>query len=232
VYRGNDDVINGFNFDIDRAVWKHKVIFDKDRFYIGIMMPDGEYHSFHGVNENGNVATLLYVHGNENAKREDADKGLTIADLMERFIRAELSFDEVLAFVETHEVKYAKGATMQGMISDKRGRVLIIEPGLGFKEEESPKRYSLMTNYSLLRPESTSAFLTPGDDRYERAKVLLDERTGDFSVSDAFSVLKAVRQEGVWATRVTFVYSEREHSVYCVENNRFGKIEKFAFPEP
>ena len=63
VYRG-DDTITGFNFEIDLAVWDHKIIAEKDRFYIGILRPDGVRHSYHGVNCNGNVGTLLYVHGN------------------------------------------------------------------------------------------------------------------------------------------------------------------------
>lgn len=33
------------------------------------------------------------------------------------------------------------------------GRVLIIEPGIGYLEEH--KKYSLITNYSLIKPEST-----------------------------------------------------------------------------
>ena len=36
VYHG-DDMITGFNFDIDLSVWKHKVIEEKERFYIGIL---------------------------------------------------------------------------------------------------------------------------------------------------------------------------------------------------
>lgn len=64
VFNGNDTIV-GFNFDIDLSVWTHKVIEEKSRFYIGIKMPDGNYHSYHGVNKNGNVGTLLYVNGNE-----------------------------------------------------------------------------------------------------------------------------------------------------------------------
>lgn len=62
VYRGND-VITGFNFDIDPAVWNHRIIEEKDCFYIGILRPDGVRHSYHGVHRNGNAGTLLYVHG-------------------------------------------------------------------------------------------------------------------------------------------------------------------------
>ena len=51
VYRG-DNIVTGFNFDIDLSVWKHKVIEEKERFYIGILQPDGTYHSYHGVNQN------------------------------------------------------------------------------------------------------------------------------------------------------------------------------------
>ena len=45
VYNGKDTII-GFNFDIDLSVWTHKIIKEKDISYIGVKMPDGEYHSF------------------------------------------------------------------------------------------------------------------------------------------------------------------------------------------
>ena len=49
VYNGIDKIV-GFNFDIDLSVWDHTVITEENRFYIGIKMPDGMYHSFHGIN--------------------------------------------------------------------------------------------------------------------------------------------------------------------------------------
>ena len=62
VYNGKETIV-GFNFDIDLSEWEHTVIAEKDRFFIGIKMSDNKYHSFHGINRNGNVGTLLYVHG-------------------------------------------------------------------------------------------------------------------------------------------------------------------------
>lgn len=91
VYNGKD-TITGFNFDIDLSVWDHKVIKDENRFYIGIKMPDSQYHSFHGIHRNGNAGTLLYVHGNPQG-RYDAGS-YTIADLTENYIRGLLSFDD------------------------------------------------------------------------------------------------------------------------------------------
>lgn len=227
VYRGND-IITGFNFDIDLSVWKHKLITEKERFYIGILQPDGAYHSYHGVNQNGNAGTLLYVHGNSAGAYQDGGNCMTIADLTEQFIKAQISFDEVLQIVKSRKIVYAPDATMQAMLSDVHGRTLVIEPGIGYREEQS--KYSVITNYSLMKAESTRDFIVPGDDRYERALQLLDSYKNEFSVSNAFTLLHTVRQEGAWATRVSFVYSVNERTVYYAENNHYKHIKKFTFP--
>lgn len=153
---------------------------------------------------------------------------MTIADLTEQFIKAQISFDEVLQIVKSKKIVYAPDATMQAMLSDVHGRTLVIEPGIGYREEQS--KYSLITNYSLMKPESTRDFIVSGDDRYERALQLLDNCKNEFSVSDAFTLLHVVRQVGIWATRVSFVYSVNEHTVYYAENNCFEHIRKFIFP--
>lgn len=135
-YHGND-MITGFNFDIDLSVWKHKVIMEKERFYIGILRPDGTYHSYHGVNKNGNVGTLLYVHGNPGGEYQAGPDCMTIADLTEEFIKGEITFDDALLLVRSKNITYAPDATMQALLSDIHGRVLIIEPGLGYWEEQA-----------------------------------------------------------------------------------------------
>ena len=192
VYNGKD-TITGFNFDIDLSVWDHKIIKEKNRFYIGIKMPDNRYHSFHGVHRNGNAGTLLYVHGNPQGRYVEGNASYTIADLTENYIRGILSFDEVLHILQEQ------------------------------------KQYSLMTNYSVLKPESTRPYIVPGDDRYERAQAQLEKQKETFSVSDAFHILKSVRQEGLWATRVTFVYSVMEKKIYYVLNNDFEEMSEYSF---
>ena len=49
------------------------------------------------------------------------------------------------------------------------------------------------------------------------------------SVTQAFQILKSVKQEGIWATRVSFVYSVNENRVYYVENNDFEYVTKYQF---
>ena len=226
VYNGKN-TITGLNFEIDLSVWNHKVITEKDRFYIGILRPDGKFHSYHGVNQNGNVGTLLYVHGNDKGEYKSGSDYMTIAELTEQFIMAKFSFDDVLEILNTNIITYAPDATMQAMLSDVSGRVLIIEPGIGYREEK--KQYSLITNYSVLEPESTKEFIVAGDNRYEQAQQFLEQFDNDFSVSDGFSLLKKVHQEGLWATRVSFVYSANERAVYYTENNKFEHIKKYQF---
>ena len=121
VFRGND-AITGFHFDIDLDVWKHRVIKEKERFSIGILRPDGRDHSYHGVNQNGNVATLLYVHANPEGAYQIGKDCVTIAGLAEQFIKARLSYDDVLQTAATKRIVYAPDAAMQAMFSDARGR--------------------------------------------------------------------------------------------------------------
>ena len=180
VYNGIDKIV-GFNFDIDLSVWDHTVITEENRFYIGIKMPDGMYHSFHGINKNGNVGTLLYVHGNENARYIESEDCITISELTEKFIKAEISFDKALDIVKKKKIIYAPDATMQAMLSDKKGRVLIIEPGIGYRYEQ--ENFSLITNYSILKPDITKPYIVSGDTRYEVAKELLAGYDKDFSVN-------------------------------------------------
>lgn len=227
VYRGTT-TITGFNFDIDLAVWNYQLIMDKEHFAIGLLRPDGQRHTYHGVHRNGNVGTLLYVHGAPAGAFDSTSDCLNIAELTEQFVQARLSLDEVLHILQHKAITYAPDATMQAMLSDHQGRTLIIEPGIGHRLDTTG-RYSLITNYSLLAPESTQPFIVPGDDRYELAKAQLTASGESFGISDGFTLLHAVRQEEPWATRVSFVYAASENAVYYVQNNHFDNIQCHRF---
>lgn len=228
VFRGDKDVITGFNFDIDLSQWDHRVMIEPERFYIGLLRPDGRRHGYHGVHMNGNVGTLLYVHGNAAGAYREETGCMTISDLTEAFVGGVLSYDAVRTLLMNTTVTYAPDATMQALLSDAKGRTLIIEPGIGWREEELSK-FSLMTNYSLLDPASTAPYIVPGDDRYARAYALLDAYDGFFGVAEAFRVLAAVRQEEPWKTRVSFVYSARENAVYYCVDSDFTRVKKVVF---
>ena len=169
----------------------------------------------------------INFYGNENARYIESEDCITISELTEKFIKAEISFDKALDIVKKKKIIYAPDATMQAMLSDKKGRVLIIEPGIGYRYEQ--ENFSLITNYSILKPDITKPYIVSGDTRYEVAKELLAGYDKDFSVNDAFKVLKSVSQKDLWATRVSFVYSTEKNKVYYVLNNDFSNVFEFQF---
>ena len=173
-------------------------------------------------------ARLLYVHGNPSGRYQTGSDALTISDLTEQFIQAQISWEEALSIVQTKKIVYAPDATMQAVLSDRYGRTLLIEPGIGSRVDTGT--YSLMANASLLSPESTRPWLLPGDNRYEKAAQLLAKQGRRFSVPDAFAILRAVRQEGPWATRVSFVFSAKQRTVFYAENSHFDSIQTYQFP--
>lgn len=87
----------------------------------------------------------------------------------------------------------------------------------------------MITNYSILSPKTTKSYIVSGDDRFERADKQLGEYEGDFSIAETFRILKSVRQEGAWATRVSFVYSVTENKIYYTLNNDFEHIAEYQF---
>ena len=91
------------------TVWDHKIIEEKDCFYIGILRPDGIRHSYHGVNRNGNVGTLLYVHGNPEGAYQDGKGYTTIADLTEQFVQAKITFDDALQMLQNRKIVLRSG---------------------------------------------------------------------------------------------------------------------------
>ena len=211
VYNGKETIV-GFNFDIDLSEWEHTVIAEKDRFFIGIKMSDNKYHSFHGINRNGNVGTLLYVHGNDNAQFCGNESCYTIADLTENFIKGNLSFDDSLEIVKKKKITYAPDTTMQAMFSDRNGRVLIIEPGIGYRLEK--EKYSLITNYSILKPELTNPYVLSGDNRYEKAKDLLQGYGENFSiVKPSHKVACLTCKHAIWSIFEPFDHIKSQQNI-------------------
>ena len=96
--------------------------------------------------------------------------------------------------------------------------------------ENTSRRLGFFTNETeRTKPDITKPYIVSGDTRYEVAKELLAGYDKDFSVNDAFKVLKSVSQKDLWATRVSFVYSTEKNKVYYVLNNDFSNVFEFQF---
>ena len=90
----------------------------------------------------------------------------------------------------------------------------MIEPGIGYRLEKK----GILCNelFSAYAGGNAASCIVTGDDRYERAAELLGIVRQQFSAADAMSVLESVRQEGVWATRATFVYSGKKNRKFTM----------------
>ena len=76
---------------------------------------------------------------------------MTIADLTEQFVQAKISFDDALQIVQERKIVYAPDATMQAMLSDRQGRTLIIEPGIGWREDDGCYCAGYACGYHLVK---------------------------------------------------------------------------------
>ena len=223
-YKGND-LLYGFNLDIDPEVWNFSVRKTKSYFAVGITVGKSTY-LVHGVNKNGCFGNTPYMNGEsflppKGARRERIDL------MSDRYIRGKYSFADIEEILRTKAVCNIPAATMHSLIGNERGELLIVEPGYGYKKVDG--QYAVLTNFPVLTelPDYSDPFY--GKDRYDRAVSVLSEAGDDFSAEDALRLLYETRQTGRWATRVSFVYSRNRNTVTFFRDGNCSQIETHRF---
>lgn len=68
---------------------------------------------------------MLYVHGNPAGVYQDSPNCITIAALIEQFIKAQISFDDVLRIVKTKKIIYAVNGQTVVVDSEKLEKALL-----------------------------------------------------------------------------------------------------------
>ena len=206
----NDDIIYGFNLDIDPAVWNFSIRKTSDYFSVGITVGKTTYLT-HGVTREGRFGNVPYMNGAvfpvpRGARRERIDL------ITDRYIRGRYSFDDIVRVTETKTVVSPPAATMHSLIGDGNGNILLIEPGYGVRRITDS--HAVITNFPVLAELNDYSNRFYGKDRYDTAAAVLNERTAELSVDDAIGLLCDVRQDGKWGTKVSFVYSRNENAVH------------------
>ena len=245
VRRGND-IIVGFNMDINLGAIDYNVYAEPDAFFVGVQMKNPKGLSIeerklydggkikdniiriHGVNNQGHFGNCLNNLRFSKAPFKIGGNIISIDQVVHRYLTNEISLDDIIHLAMTKEIVNLPtnsveipDLAMHSLLSDKEGRIVILEPGNGFSV--ITEKYAALTNFALLElpkdfnKENEGYY---GKDRYDRAMSILRESGEDFSVEDGIRVLRAVKQEGQWATRVSFVYSNNENAVYyCLERD-------------
>ena len=223
-YKGND-LLYGFNLDIDPVVWNYSIEKTKSSFAIGITVEKTLYY-VHGVNRNGHFGNVPYMNGDtfpipHGVRRERIDL------MNDRYIRGRYSFEDIEEILRTKTVCNIPAATMHSLIGDENGRFLIVEPGYGYKKVED--NFAVLTNYPVLTKLSNYTNPFYGKDRFDKAYSLLSSSSADFSAEGALQLLYETKQVGQWATRVSFVYSKNRNTVYYFLNGDISTVGQHAF---
>lgn len=220
-----EDLLYGFNLDIDPAVWNFSLYKNKEIFTVGIKVGSTLYYT-HGVNRHGRFSDLPYMNG-EDIPAEKGKKRERIDLLTNRYLRGRYSFDDVYKIVRDKALVNVPGGSMHSLIGDENGRALLVEPGYGFREITGD--HAVISNFPILATLSDYDNPFYGKDRYDKAKEILEKSPASFSAMDGMKLLENVKQEGPWGAKISFVYSKNENAVYYCLDGDFGHIEKHSW---
>ncbi len=237
VRRGND-VISGFNMDINPEALMYEVYAEDDGFYVGMQVPDTNLKvRIHGVNRNGNFANQLNNMDFHKAPYREGEDAVSLDRLIHAYLSGVLSFDALKETAEKKEItQMATGIVdiptiaFHSLITDSNGRIMMLEPGNGFSL--ITEKYAALSNFSMMelpKDFTESKYGYYGKDRYDTAMDYLRNSSDDFSVEDGLQILESVKQTGRWATKVSFVYSRNENAVYFCQDGQFDRIKKHKF---
>lgn len=212
-FKGND-LLYGFNLDIDPETWNFAIFKTKQLFAVGITVGKTVYYT-HGVTKDDRFGNVPYMNGAvfpvpHGAKRERIDL------MTDRYLRGKYSYEDILQILRTKTVVNVPAATMHSLIGDPQGEILIVEPGYGHRAVT--EHYAVLTNFPVLTRLQDTSNPFYGIDRYEKAAAVLQHSPPEFSVTEALRLLDSVKAEGKWGTRVSFVYSRNEQAVYYFLN--------------
>ena len=188
VRRGND-VISGFNMDINPEAFQYNIYAEDDGFFVGMQVPNTTLKvRIHGVSRDGNFANQLNNMVFYKAPYRAGEDAVSLDRLIHAYLSDELSFDTLKETAEKKEITQMPSGIVDiptiafhSLITDRAGRIMILEPGNGF------------------------------------------------SVEDGLNILECVKQTGEWATKVSFVYSRNENTVYYCQDGQFDKIKLHKF---
>lgn len=225
VYKGKD-LIYGFDLDIDPSVWNYDVYMTKDYFSVGITVGDTTYLT-HGVTKDGVFANTPYMNGPQESYPIGTKKH-RIDLIVDKILRGKMNISEVKEILCSDKqcIASPKNLSLHSLLSDCKGNILMVEPGIGYQDIH--ESYCVVTNFPVMQKGDYSDVYY-GFDRYEKAKRELEKYSNDLNIENTLDLLYSVRQEGKWATRVTFAYSQNENAVYYYLNNNRGNVQIHKF---
>lgn len=237
--RRGKDIISGFNMDINLEAFEYDIYANSKEFFVGLKTPlqSNVVIKIHGVNSKGNFANQLNNMDFYKVSYNESANSTSIDRIVDDYISDKITFNDIKTIAETKEItQIPNGAVdmptiaFHSLIADNEGRIMLLEPGNGYAVIK--EKYAVLSNFSILEiPNDLTSekYGYYGKDRYDIAMECLRNSTDDFGVHDGLSTLNKVKQVGNWATRVSFVYSRNENTVYYCKDGKFDDISKHSF---
>lgn len=250
IHKGND-VIFGFNMDLHQGAMDYQVYATEDWFGVGCkadmaLLPpqlppfyqveDG-VRKIHGVSRRGVFANCLNNMNSRSAPFRPTPDACSIDQVADDLLSGRRTLEDARRFAEQVElVTVPQGRVdvphpgFHALCGDSDGNILLLEPGNGYAVLRG--NHAVLTNFPLLElppdlNDRTAGFY--GKDRYDTALTMLRAAGSCLTAEGGLAVLRATRQTGCWATRVSFVCSCREKTVYyCLEGD-FDHIHTHRF---
>lgn len=208
----------GWNLDL--LDMEYRVRRQPEGVYIEILDAKEGWMPLFGANSRGEFVGMptCWPH-DERSDPKGGEENILLLDI--DLLLQKKTFAEIKELAETLPVCSVPGLTFMGALSDGEGNVLHIVPGQGTLYYEKPA-CKILTNFSPFKGESE---LHPwmGLDRYNKAEEMLEKAGEDFSVPDAFRILKAVAQQAC-PTVVSMVFDVTERKVFWCERQKWEDI--------
>ena len=219
-------IVSNFNktiigWNLDLLDMQSKVVAEDDKVYIAILDKKEGWLPLFGANNRGDFVAMPTCWPYDKRSEQTSDQQINIINLDIDLLTKKITFDEAIKIAKQSLVCSVPSVTFQSQLSNKRGDVLQIIPGQGYKHLERPK-FSVLTNFSPFKMD-TEIHPWMGWDRYNKALAMLDKEYEKFDVKDMFEILKATSQE-VCPTIVSMVFDVSENTVYWCENRDWNDI--------
>ena len=252
--RKGKDVIVGFNMDINMGAVDYDVYVEPDQFYVGVR-PAGVANAYpelidnyerngelpviriQGINHKGNFGNCLNNMCFTKAPFRLGENVISIDHIVDDYISGTSNLEDIIRIANEKEIMNLPNGSvdipdlaMHSLLADREGRIMLLEPGNGYSIIQG--EYAVLSNFPMLelagdfRDENAGFY---GKDRYDKAMNMLRDSNEDFSIEDGIRILRAVKQEGTWATRVSFVYSNNENAVYYCKERDFDHMIRHQF---
>ena len=211
--RKGKDVIVGFNMDINLGAVDYNVYVEPNQFYVGVD-PSGVKMAYSELAKNytkGSEPSVIRIHG----INHNGNFGYCLNNMC--YTKAPFKSGTNVISIDQIVDSYISGTKS-------------LEDVIRIVNEKEV--YAVLSNFSMLElpgdlcEENTGYY---GKDRYDKAMHILRNSNDDFSVEDGINLLRTVKQEGNWATRVSFVYSNNENAVYYCMERDFDHMIRYRF---